>query len=747
MHSPTSLPTRQPTSQPTGQPYLAPTSSPSGEPTAQPTSVPSSAPSSLPSCIPSIQPSSQPTGIPTTQPSAFPSVQPSAEPTGEPTGQPTYEPTSPTSQPTSDPTFSPSAQPTRSPTGQPSGQPSSQPTRQPMAHPTSLPSAQPSMSPSAQPSGQPSISPTAQPSGKPTGQPSNQPSALPTTQPTSNPTSPTSQPSSSPTILEKQNLMLLDMLSLDHYKGILINGRSAYDNSGFSVSYAGDINKDGYDDIMIGAPQSSPLSRSAAGSVYIVYGSYGNNIPDIVDIEQGNYPSRKIYGAEAGDQCGIVVSKAGDVNKDGYADYLISCYLASPDLQINAGKVYLIYGSKNQENIDLLNLKPSEGILIKSVNSYDKLGYSVSSAGDVNNDGYDDIIISSPQASPLSRTNAGTVYIVYGNKTIQDISLSSSSSEMLNSVRMIYGSSAGDFIGDDVSGGYDINQDGFADVIIGAASASDNNKIGSGVVYVILGSNSNSNKNSNIDLELFNSSRGFKIVGAESGDGCGYKAGFIRDYNLDGKVDIYVSSPQSTSNGISKSGTIYVLHGLTGSVLNNSITYTKNYDLAEIEDIGIKISGSSVNEQLGRMIKAGGDLDNDGCSDIIVGSPESSYLSRNKCGRTYIVYGNKNPVDVDMSNLDQSRAMLVVGKRAIDASGTSVALSGDFNGDGYSDAIIGAPQATTGSKTKSGETYLIYGAILFQAANRRLSLQTRPQCQQKHLKKKIINLRLVQFLR
>ena len=194
---------------------------------------------------------------------------------------------------------------------------------------------------------------------------------------------------------------------------------------------------------MIGAPQSSPLSRSAAGSVYIVYGSYDNNIPDIVDIEQGNYMLKKIYGAEAGDQCGIVLSKAGDVNKDGYADYLISCYLASPDLQINAGKVYLIYGSKNQENIDLLNLKPSEGILIKSVNSYDKLGYSVSSAGDVNNDGYDDIIISSPLASPLSRTNAGSVYIIYGNEIMQDLSLSSS--QEIDSVRMIYGSSAGDF--------------------------------------------------------------------------------------------------------------------------------------------------------------------------------------------------------------------------------------------------------------------------------------------------------------
>ena len=80
-----------------------------------------------------------------------------------------------------------------------------------------------------------------------------------------------------------------------------------------------------------------------------------------------------------------------------------------------------------------------------------------------------------------------------------------------------------------------------------------------------------------------------------------------------------------------------------------------------------------------------------------------------------------------MSNLDQSRAKLIVGKRAIDASGTSVSLSGDFNGDGYSDAIIGAPQATTGSKTKSGETYLIYGGYTSPSSQPTSQPQTRPQ--------------------
>ena len=102
----------------------------------------------------------------------------------------------------------------------------------------------------------------------------------------------------------------------------------------------------------------------------------------------------KIYGSNAGDYSGVQVSAAGDVNGDNIDDVIIGAYRAYPNNRIASGESYIVFGkSTGWNNIDLNNLSSSDGIKIQGSAAYDNSGWSVSNAGDVNNDGISDIII------------------------------------------------------------------------------------------------------------------------------------------------------------------------------------------------------------------------------------------------------------------------------------------------------------------------------------------------------------------
>jgi hypothetical protein len=187
---PSSLPSAQPTTLPTAQPSSRPSAQPSSRPTGQPTSLPSTQPTALPTIQPTSFPTVQPTNGPSNQPSVFPSSQPNASPTAQPSVRPSNQPTGvPTHQPLSFPTSVPSNQPSRRPSGQPSLTPSNQPTVIPSMQPIFSPTKQPSSFPTVHPSSQPSRSPSCQPISFPTSRPSSQPTMIPTVQPFAFPTS------------------------------------------------------------------------------------------------------------------------------------------------------------------------------------------------------------------------------------------------------------------------------------------------------------------------------------------------------------------------------------------------------------------------------------------------------------------------------------------------------------------------------------------------------------------------------
>src|ERR671933_819813 len=186
-----------------------------------------------------------------------------------------------------------------------------------------------------------------------------------------------------------------NLSTLNGSNGFAINGIAAYDQSGFSVSSAGDVNGDGIDDLIIGARGADPNGINEAGQSYVVFGSnsgFGAGL-DLSTLNGSN--GFAINGIGTFDQSGLSVSSAGDVNGDGIDDLIIGAFGADPNGLPFAGQSYVVFGSNSGfgAGLDLSTLDGSNGFAINGIVANDYSGFSVSSAGDVNGDGFDDLII------------------------------------------------------------------------------------------------------------------------------------------------------------------------------------------------------------------------------------------------------------------------------------------------------------------------------------------------------------------
>ena len=197
----------------------------------------------------------------------------------------------------------------------------------------------------------------------------------------------------------------LDLNSLAVNDGFKIIGENDEDESGYSVSVAGDINGDGIDDLIIGAPYVDAVgaeSTDNSGASYVVYGTDGGRTGNLNLGSLVTDDGFKISGESENDRSGYSVSGAGDVNGDGYDDVITGAYNSST----NTGVSYVVYGGRTG-NLGLGDLVTDDGF--KITGSEGTLsGLSVSGAGDINDDGYDDLIIGSRASQGLE------AYVLYG---------------------------------------------------------------------------------------------------------------------------------------------------------------------------------------------------------------------------------------------------------------------------------------------------------------------------------------------
>ncbi len=476
---------------------------------------------------------------------------------------------------------------------------------------------------------------------------------------------------------------VFELSSLDGLNGFKLSGVAANDYSGRSVSDAGDVNGDGFDDLIIGAVFADP-NGSASGASYVVFGR-ASGFSANLNLENLNGSNGfKISGVDANDLSGISVSAAGDVNGDGFDDLIIGAPLASPNGNYS-GASYVVFGKAGgfAANLNLSTLDGSNGFKLSGVADDDRFGGSVSGAGDVNGDGFDDVIIGAIFADP-NGADSGASYVVFGKAVGFSANVNLSTLDGSNGFKLS-GVAEGDRAGSSVSAG-DVNGDGFGDLIIGAPHA-DPNGNDSGASYVVFGKASGFA--ANLNLSTLDGSNGFKLSGgAAYGESGGTLSG-AGDVNGDGFGDLIISSGLGACVVFGKASGFPA--DLNLSTVNGGNGFEITGDFA-----GVAVSGA-------------GDVNGDGFDDLLIGAPFADPHGP-ASGASYVVFGKGSgfPASLNLSTLDGSNGFTLSGVAPYDYSGNFLSGAGDVNGDGFDDLIISAWRADPNGNF-SGASYVVFG--------------------------------------
>jgi uncharacterized repeat protein (TIGR02059 family) len=481
--------------------------------------------------------------------------------------------------------------------------------------------------------------------------------------------------------------------------GFVINGEVLGDNSGISVSGAGDVNGDGLEDVIVGASRAI----GAAGRSYVVFGNSGGVAVELSDVAEGT-GGFVINGLGACDYSGGSVAAAGDVNGDGLADLIIG---AAGGGAANGGHSYVVFG-RSGGNVDLDDVVEGiGGFVINGQTDSDASGSSVAGAGDVNGDGLADLII----GAPMANLYLGRSYVVFGQTSPGVVELSDVAAGTGGFV--IDGGSGFDHIGVGicVAGAGDVNGDGFADLLVGADQTNPYFRDHAGRSYVVFGSG----ELTGFDLsDLVGTSvtgvedGGIAIIGEANEDFSGRSVAAAGDVNGDGLADLIIGAHLKDLIAGTDVGRSYVVFGKAPDTLP--------IELSEIAagTGGFAISGQNEHDHSGISVAGAGDLNGDGLADLLIGANQAQSSSP-PAGLTYVVFGRTATTEVLLSAIAAGTGGFVInGENANDRNGTSVAAAGDINGDGLADLIVGAYRADfdfgTDPENDAGRSYVIFGS-------------------------------------
>ncbi len=493
---------------------------------------------------------------------------------------------------------------------------------------------------------------------------------------------------------------------------------------------SGDLDGDGFDDLVIsamagdGPPDQD--QRDNAGEVAIYYSP--GRIGGQVDLRENPPGVVTIYGEESHSIFGIK-SEVADIDGNGTNDLLVGAFYADGPGREDAGKLYFFTSELLAEiraTTGVLDLAepwpPGVGVVI-GPDAGTRLGVWMA-AGDVNGDGVADVVVGADQASGFGEDapsfEAGRVYVLYGPLAPGEaIDLRDATRPM----SVVYGIDALDHAGSTVASG-DVNGDGFADVVIGAAALGtlrnaydhaggagdgpNNERHNVGEVYVVFGRR---DLPRDIDLNANPPQDLLVVYGADGGSDSPDRLGeeiVTADINGDGLADMLLGAYRADGpdNSRPDAGDVCIVYGavdLPGRVI----------DLAELPAGTMFIYGASDQAIAGDAIAAG-DIHGDGYDDLFIGVPgDNGPLNRRFSGGIVVIAGGPQlPAVIDLA----SPSVPLVWIQAPDNFDFSAywAASGDFDGDGSVDIMPNgmAGDGPDNRRNNAGEAHVVSGRMV-----------------------------------
>ncbi len=428
---------------------------------------------------------------------------------------------------------------------------------------------------------------------------------------------------------------------------------------GFSVGSAGDVNGDGYDDVVVGNPSGS-CNGTGSGGFSLYFGAPAG-------LTTGNSASYCVFGLAANAHLGWSVGTAGDVNGDGYDDVIAG----APDYDTGRAYIYLgsstgLGGTFTPPDVTLIGPEPNG-----------RFGYSVSTAGDANGDGYSDVVIGAPSVDSGTILDMGMAYAYAGGASLA-----------MPWLWQIGGCCTNNQFGATVAPAGDLDGDGYADFVVSGPGVN-GGAVASGAVWVQFGGSTVIYTNA------------LEIDGTQTNEAFGSGVGTAGDTDGDGFSDLIVGGPGWTNPENTEGHVVLYRGGADGPQLTALWT----------------TFGSQLQQNVGWSVAAAGDVNGDGYADTIVGCPgyDASEFDQD-LGFAYIFLGSA-------LGLDASYSWIAFGDVSSGSQGLSVAGAGDVNGDGYEDVLVGQPgvakaklfygaagaMSATPAWTGSGKTGSLYG--------------------------------------